>query len=109
VWGESDWWDAATAQWYDLKPRITSLTPASRPVGTVVDIQGWNFNGATSVTFDGGYGWFGFAPGSPVSYTIYSNTEIHITVPDSAASGLISVTTPDGAAVSASALTVTAP
>jgi hypothetical protein len=106
VWGQSDWWDATATQWYDLSPTITSITPASGPVGTVIDIQGSNFNGATSVTID----WDSIAgdPSDPMSYTVDSTSEIHATVPDSATTGVISVTTPDGTA-SSSTFTVTAP
>jgi len=95
-----DWWDAATAQWYDLLPAITSFTPAGGPVGTVVDIRGSNFSRATSVTF---------SPGTSANYTVDSNSEIHATVPAGATSGPISITTldVDGSAVSSATFTLT--
>jgi hypothetical protein len=106
VLGSAYWWDATAAQWYDLFPAIASIAPASGPVGTVVDIRGSNFGGATSVTID----WDSIVgdPSYPMSYTVDSTSEIHATVPDSATTGVISVTTRDGTA-SSSTFTVTAP
>jgi len=107
---QSLWWDAATAQWYELMPAITSFTPAGGPVGTVVDIQGSNFTGATSVLFDSSIyssGTFPDYPGIFASYTVDSSSEIHATVPAGATSGLIVVTTPDGAASTQTLFTVT--
>jgi hypothetical protein len=108
---QSLWWDAATAQRYALIPTITSSTPAGAPVGTVVDIQGSNFSGATSVLFDGSIYSSGITedyPGIFASYTVDSSSEIHATVPAAGAtSGLIVVTTPDGAASTHTLFTVT--
>jgi hypothetical protein len=72
-------------------PAIASFTPTSGPLGASVDIQGWNFNGATSVAFNG----------TTAQYTIDSNSEIHATVPAGSTSGPISVTTPGGTYTSA--------
>jgi hypothetical protein len=77
-------------------PAISSFTPAGGVVGARVDIQGWNFTGATSVAFNG----------TPADFSVDSNSEIHATVPDGATSGPISVTTPEGIAASKSSFTI---
>jgi PKD repeat protein len=69
-----------------VTPIIKSLTPGSGPVGTVVDIGGINFTGASSVDFNG----------TAASFTVDSDTEIHATVPAGARTGPITVTTPTG-------------
>jgi hypothetical protein len=67
-------------------PTINSFTPTSGTVGTTVDILGFNFTGATSVTFNG----------IPATYRVDFDSEIHVTVPDAASTGPIAVTTPSG-------------
>lgn len=67
-------------------PNISSFTPASGNIGTVVTITGANFTGATSVTFNG----------VAASFTVNSPTQITATVPSGAATGRIAVTTPAG-------------
>ncbi len=79
-------------------PTITSFSPASGPVGTTVTINGTNFTGATSVTFNG----------VSASFIINSNVKITATVPTGATTGKIAVTTPGGTATSATNFTVTA-
>ncbi|MFQ5605996.1 MAG: DNRLRE domain-containing protein, partial [bacterium] len=79
-------------------PQITSFTPTTGEVGTQVTITGMNFTGATSVLFGGVN-----APG----FIVDSNTSIRVAVPSAAQTGKISVTTPDGTAVSAQDFTVT--
>jgi hypothetical protein len=81
-----------------VAPTITSFTPASGPVGTVVTISGANLIGATAVRFNGT---------SAASFTVSAAT-IQATVPTAATSGRLSVTTPGGTATSASNFTVTA-
>jgi uncharacterized repeat protein (TIGR03803 family) len=56
-------------------------------VGRSVDILGNNLAGATSVTFNG----------VPAKFDVVSNTYIRATVPGGAATGVIQVTTPEGA------------
>jgi IPT/TIG domain len=77
-------------------PTITSFTPTGASVGASVTIDGTNFNGATSVKFNG----------SPASFTVTSDTAIGATVPAGATSGPISVTTPGGTATSTTSFTV---
>jgi hypothetical protein len=77
-------------------PEVTSFTPASGPVGTVVTISGTGFTGATSVTFDG----------TSASFAEVSDLELTATVPAGATSGPIAVTTPAGAGTSAASFTV---
>jgi hypothetical protein len=68
-------------------------------VGTLVDIRGGHFTGATSVMFNG----------AAAVYTVDSDSELHATVPSSATTGLISVTTPSGTGRSGDVFMVTAP
>src|SRR2546427_6277755 len=78
-------------------PTITSFTPTSGPVGTLVTISGMNFTGATAVTFNG-------VKGDP--FTVTSATAIQDTVPAGATTGPLSVTTAGGTATSTSSFTV---
>jgi|GEM_PF-790024 len=68
-------------------PALSSLSPASGPVGTVVTINGTNLSGATSVRFN-----------SLVTTTILSNngSQLVVAVPSGATTGNVSVTTPSG-------------
>jgi len=79
-------------------PTISGFSPSSGPVGTSVTINGTNFTGATSVTFN-------FAS---ASFAVSSPTQITATVPSGATSGHIRVTTPGGTAASTGNFTVTA-
>jgi PKD repeat protein len=81
-------------------PVITSFTPTSGPFGTLVTITGANFTGATSVKFNGT---------ADLSFVVNSSTEITAHVPPGAFTAPISVTTPDGTAVSSLWFTVTPP
>ena len=78
-------------------PTITSFTPTSGPIGTVVTITGTNLTGATSVTFGGV---------AATTFTVNSATQITATVPTGAVTGTISVTTSTGTGTSASSFTV---
>jgi len=83
---------------FRVTPVISSFSPASGSVGTVVTITGNSFTGATAVTFGGV---------KATSFTVNSYTQITATVPTGAKTGKISVTTPGGSATSAATFTVT--
>ena len=78
-------------------PSISSFTPTSGPVGTVVTIDGANLSGATSVVFKN----------KAAAFSVVSGDQIAATVPAGAKSGRITVTTPSGSAQSATNFTVT--
>lgn len=78
-------------------PSITSFSPASGSVGSVVDITGTNFTGASAVTFNNV---------AATQFSVASPTHITATVPPSATSGRIRVTTAGGTATSATDFTV---
>jgi trimeric autotransporter adhesin len=78
-------------------PTITSFSPTSGPVGTVVTIHGTNLANAT-VTFGGGI------QGTPTKDTA---TTIKVHVPSGAHSGKIVVTTPGGSTQTATKFKVT--
>lgn len=71
-------------------PVISSFSPVEvcNTGSQQIVITGLNFTGATSVTIDG----------AAASFVVNSNTQITATVPATATSGLITVTTPSGVA-----------
>src|SRR6185436_19433035 len=77
-------------------PTITTFSPTSGQVGAAVTITGTNFNGATSVRFNG----------TAATFTVVSATQINTSVPSGATTGRITVTTPGGTATSATDFTV---
>jgi hypothetical protein len=81
----------------DGTPSIASFSPTSGGSGSSVVITGTNFANVTAVTFNG-------VPAA--SYTVDSATQISATVPASATTGPIGVTTGFGTAASASNFTV---
>jgi hypothetical protein len=82
---------ATSAAPFTVGPRITGLSPTSGSVGAFVTLTGANFEGATSVRFNG----------AGAAYTVVSPTQIITIVPADAVSGPISVTTLGGTANSA--------
>ena len=78
-------------------PIITDFTPANGPVGTVVTISGTNLTGASAMTFNG----------VTTKITPISVSSLKATVPNGATSGKITVTTPDGTAISTADFSVT--
>ena len=88
-------------------PTISSFTPAFGPTGTSVKITGTNFSGTvsgatfttTGVTFNNVAG----------TFVVNSATQITATVPSTATTGRIKVTTPGGSATSATDFTVSKP
>lgn len=81
-----------------VPPVISSFTPSSGPVGTVVTLTGTGFTGATAVTFNGV---------TATSFTVTSATQLVATVPAGATTGKIAVTTADGTGTSANSYSVT--
>jgi uncharacterized repeat protein (TIGR03803 family) len=82
---------------FKVLPGITSFSPASGPVGTVVTINGTGLSQATAVKFGGV---------AATVFTVNSDIKITATVPAGAITGKISVTTPGGAGNSATSFTV---
>src|SRR5207245_7743699 len=76
---------------FTVLPMITSFTPISGTSGTQVYISGSGFIGTTFVKFNGV---------DASSFTIVSRNTIKATVPVTATSGPITVTTLDGTATS---------
>jgi len=75
---------------FKVLPTIKSISPTSGPVGTLVTVTGSGLTGATSVTVDG----------KTASFTVVSSSEITVTVPSTAKTGKIVVTTAGGSATS---------
>ena len=80
-------------------PTITGISPSSGLAGTIVNITGTDFTGATAVSFNGV---------APASYTVDSATSITATAPTGVTTGPISVTTAGGTASSTANFTVPA-
>ncbi len=80
-------------------PTVTGFSPTSGPVGTEVSVTGTNLTNATDVTFNG----------TAATFSVVSDTELRTTVPNGATTGKISVTTPNGTALSSSHFTVETP
>jgi hypothetical protein len=78
-------------------PTVTSFTPTSGLSGTSVVLTGLKFTGATSVKFNG----------VSASFTVNTDSQITTTVPSTATSGAITVTTSGGTGTSGSAFNVT--
>jgi hypothetical protein len=79
------------------EPAIASFAPASGAVGTVVTISGSNFAGVTAVRFNGF---------EATTYTVDSLTQITATVPTTASTGAVTVSTPRGTATSSTNFTI---
>ena len=82
-----------------VAPAISSFSPTSGVVGTVVTLTGTGFVATTAVAFNGR---------AAATFTVNSNTQITVTVPTGATTGKISVTTPGGTALTATDYVVTA-
>ena len=80
-------------------PTVSSFSPPSGPVGTVVTVAGTGFPGTTAVTFGGVLG----------SFTVSSATSLQATVPAGAKTGKIGVTNGSGTGRSAASFTVVVP
>jgi uncharacterized repeat protein (TIGR01451 family) len=82
---------------FKVLPDIESFTPALGPPGTVVTIQGTTFTNVTGVSFNN----------VPATFTVDSRYTLRATVPESATTGPIRVTTVDGTGVSVDEFLVT--
>jgi uncharacterized repeat protein (TIGR01451 family) len=83
---------------FRVLPNITGFSPSLGPVGTIVTILGTSYFNVTNVSFDSI---------NAADFTVLSSTEIRATVPSSATTGPIRVSTLDGTAVSATNFLVT--
>jgi hypothetical protein len=81
-------------------PTITSLSPASGPVGSTVSVLGTGLTATQFVAFTGA---------AAVAATVMSDGEVRAVVPAGAVTGPIKVTTRTGSALSTTSFTVTAP
>jgi hypothetical protein len=80
-------------------PVITAINPSSGPVGTVVTVFGAGLNSPTAFTIGG----------KPVIIISNTGTQLVAMVVPGISTGLVSVTTASGTAVSASVFTITEP
>nr|WP_230678909.1 T9SS type A sorting domain-containing protein [Hymenobacter properus] len=81
-----------------VAPVVTSFTPTSGPVGTVVTITGTDFTAASTVSFNGT---------AATAVTFNSTTSLTATVPTGATTGPITVATAYGSSTSTTSFTVT--
>ena len=81
-----------------VTPSITSFAPASGPVGSTVTLTGSGFTGTTSVLFFNQ---------KAAAFTVVSDTTITATVPATATTGVIGITTPTGKFTTAKKFVVT--
>ena len=81
---------------FKVLPTITSFSPPSGPVGTLVTITGTGLEQTTKVTF----------AGKSTTFTVVKDTEVTADVPTGAVTGKIAVTTKGGSASSATSFTV---
>jgi len=80
-----------------VQPMISSFSPASGKVGTVVTVSGSGFNGLNAA-------WVGAAHNAGVS--VVSNTQVRVTVPAGATTGAIGIFNPKYTSFTASPFTV---
>jgi peptide/nickel transport system substrate-binding protein len=78
-------------------PKISSFSPTSGPVGTIVSVYGSGFTGTTAVKFNG----------TSAQFLVSSSTKLYAKVPAGATTGKISVTAPGGTGTSAANFSVT--
>ncbi len=86
-----------SASSFSVTPTISSFTPASGPVGTIVTIMGTGLTQTTKVTFGGV---------TATGLTVNSDSSVTATVPTGAVTGKIVVTSTGGTATSATNFTV---
>ena len=82
-----------------VTPTISSFSPSSGPIGTVVTLTGTGLTGTSSIRFFGA---------NAVTFSVNAGgTQITVTVPTGAVTGYIKVTAPGGVAQTATNFTVT--
>lgn len=81
---------------FGVPPEVTGFSPTRGGTGAAVTISGLRFTGATAVTFNG----------VSATFSVISDTTIEATVPATATTGLVGVTTAGGTGVSAAVFTV---
>ncbi len=89
--------DVTTTTPFVVAPRISGVAPLGGVPGASVVIAGANFSGATAVRFNG----------TAAVFVVNSATQITATVPATASTGVISVTTSAGTATSPGPFVVT--
>jgi len=82
-----------------VSPRITDFSPARSATNLPVTINGFNFEAATNVSFNG----------RPAQFAITATTQIRAIVPTGATNGPISITTPAGTVITTNDFTVIGP
>lgn len=76
---------------FRIIPQITSISPTSGLSGTIVTITGVSLKQTTKVTFGGV---------AATAFTVNSDTQVTVTVPNGAVTGKIAITTPGGTVTS---------
>jgi uncharacterized repeat protein (TIGR03803 family) len=89
---------ATSSSTFNVTPTISSFSPSSGKVGTVVTIIGTGLTQTTKVTFGGV---------AATTFTVKSDTQVAATVPSGAITGKIVITTTGGTATSSGTFTVT--
>jgi uncharacterized repeat protein (TIGR03803 family) len=84
-------------QQFKVTPTISSFSPSSGKVGTIVTINGTGLTQTTKVTFGV----------KAATFTVISDSKVTATVPSGAKTGKITVTTAGGSATSSGTFTVT--
>lgn len=96
---------AATIMLAACKPFITSLDPVSGAVGSGVTISGGNFASAAADNKV----YFGTVMVPSADVTVVSSSKLTVKVPEGAASGKVTISTPDGTTKAGADFTVLAP
>ncbi len=89
---------AASSGTFAVVPLVKTFTPTSGPVGTSVTVKGYSFTNATAVTFGGV---------AATSFSVISDNQVDVLVPNGAVTGPVGVTTPGGTGFSSTNFTVT--
>lgn len=95
-----DIWTATATVWVNPPPAINTITPSTGAIGSTVVINGTDFTGATTLSFNGT---------NATNFTVDSPTQITATVPVGTTTGPITVTTPNGTGTSATNFTISSP